>query len=233
MPGTRVTLLRNPFTCRSYLISDVHATCWPRPQRCVTSVLSILSQILFYSGVMQKEPYHGPTPSLIFTAASRTTHQNITPVSKDRRPPDGNIAATHGLIVGMVHHEIYSGYYYRERKKLTLMRDRYREAKYRALLSSCSTGFAGPNSHGDAHGRNGTSRCQLPLRHGVIDDRRWASSPAVLAFVAEMEREKIMGRTTMGRINKRKRAPRVRQQSALWLAVGLSGRRHQNSGAPP
>jgi DNA invertase Pin-like site-specific DNA recombinase len=32
-----------------------------------------------------------------------------------------------GFIVGIVHKETYSGYKYRERKKLALMRERYRE----------------------------------------------------------------------------------------------------------
>src|SRR5947207_15913888 len=40
----------------------------------------------------------------------------------------------HGLIVGMVHRETWSGYQYRERKKLSLMRERYREGKIQGVV---------------------------------------------------------------------------------------------------
>src|SRR6266496_5750589 len=40
----------------------------------------------------------------------------------------------HGYIVGMVHRETFTGYEYRERKKLSLMRERYREGKIQAVV---------------------------------------------------------------------------------------------------
>src|SRR6266487_3371811 len=40
----------------------------------------------------------------------------------------------HGYIVGMVHRETFTGYEYRERKKLSLMRERYREGKIQGVV---------------------------------------------------------------------------------------------------
>jgi DNA invertase Pin-like site-specific DNA recombinase len=39
-----------------------------------------------------------------------------------------------GFVVGIVHHETFSGFVYRERKKLTLMRERYREGKIQGVV---------------------------------------------------------------------------------------------------
>lgn len=46
-----------------------------------------------------------------------------------------------GLIVGMVHHEVFLGYQYREREKLELMRQRYREGHIQRLSSVTWTGY--------------------------------------------------------------------------------------------
>ena len=43
--------------------------------------------------------------------------------------------AEHGLIVGQVHREIWTGYQYRERKKLTHMRERYRGGKIQEVVT--------------------------------------------------------------------------------------------------
>src|ERR1700693_5535641 len=39
-----------------------------------------------------------------------------------------------GLIVGMVHREVFSGYVYREREKLSLMRERYLAGKIQGVV---------------------------------------------------------------------------------------------------
>src|SRR5437879_3870634 len=40
----------------------------------------------------------------------------------------------HGFIVGMVHREVFSGYVYREREKLALMRKRYRDGNIQGVV---------------------------------------------------------------------------------------------------
>ena len=39
-----------------------------------------------------------------------------------------------GLVIGMVHRETFTGYKYRERKKLSFMRERYREGKIQGVV---------------------------------------------------------------------------------------------------
>ncbi len=39
-----------------------------------------------------------------------------------------------GLIIGMVHRETFSGYLYRERKKLSTIRERYRDGKTQGVV---------------------------------------------------------------------------------------------------
>jgi len=42
--------------------------------------------------------------------------------------------AEHHLIVGIVHREVFSGYVYREREKLSLMRERYLSGKIQGIV---------------------------------------------------------------------------------------------------
>lgn len=134
-----------------------------------------------------------------------------------------NYCRDHGLIVGMVHHEIYSGYYYRERKKLTLMRERYRAGKIQGIVIYVL----------DRLSRNQTHMAVLMdemEHHGIIihcvmekiDTSAMGKFViAALALVAEMEREKIMDRTTMGRVNQAKAGRVVSGNKAPygWLWV--------------
>jgi DNA invertase Pin-like site-specific DNA recombinase len=41
----------------------------------------------------------------------------------------------HGLTLGMMHREVWSGYQYREREKLGLMRERYRDGKIQGVVT--------------------------------------------------------------------------------------------------
>src|ERR1700694_1756803 len=110
----------------------------------------------------------------------------------------------HGYIVGMVHRETFSGYQYRERKKLTLMRERYRDGKIQGAvirtldrLSRSQTHVAILMEEMEHYG------ITLHSVKEVIDDTPMGKfARMVLAFVAEMEREKIMDRTSTGRISK-------------------------------
>src|SRR5437660_4711677 len=93
----------------------------------------------------------------------------------------------HGLIVGMVHKEIWTGYQYRERKKLTLMRERYRDGKIQGVvirtldrLSRSQTHIAILMEEMEHFG------IELHSVKEVIDDTPMGKFPRmVLAFVAE------------------------------------------------
>lgn len=112
--------------------------------------------------------------------------------------------AEHGYIVGMVHRETFSGYEYRERKKLSLMRERYRDGKIQGVVIRTLDRLSRSQTH--------IAILMEEMEHfgvtlysvkEVIDDTPMGKfARMVLAFVAEMEREKIMDRTSTGRINK-------------------------------
>jgi site-specific DNA recombinase len=112
--------------------------------------------------------------------------------------------AENGLIIGQIHRETYSGYVYRERKKLSLMRERYRTGKIRGVvirtldrLSRSQTHIAILMEEMEHHGVTVYSVKE------VIDDTPMGKfARMVLAFVAEMEREKILDRTASGRVTK-------------------------------
>ncbi|HEU5378567.1 MAG TPA: recombinase family protein [Ktedonobacteraceae bacterium] len=112
----------------------------------------------------------------------------------------------HGFIVGMVHKEVFSGFQYREREELELMRRRYREGKIQGVvirtfdrLSRSQVHFAILLEEMEHH------EIELFCVKEQLDDTPIGRfTRMVLSFVAEMEREKIMDRTTTGRINKAK-----------------------------
>lgn len=112
----------------------------------------------------------------------------------------------HGLIVGMVHREVFSGFKYRERKKLECMRQRYRDGKIQGVVVRTLDRLSRQQSHVailmeemEHHG------VTLYSVKEVIDETPMGKfARIVLAFVAEMEREKIMDRTITGRINRAK-----------------------------
>lgn len=109
-----------------------------------------------------------------------------------------------GLIIGMVHRETFTGYQYRERKRLSLLRERYRDGKIQGVvirtldrLSRSQTHVAILMEEMEHYG------ITLYSVKEVIDDTPMGKfARMVLAFVAEMEREKIMDRTSTGRISK-------------------------------
>src|SRR5205085_11801079 len=108
-----------------------------------------------------------------------------------------------GLIVGMIHREIFTGYLYRERKKLTLIRERYREGKIQGVvirtldrLSRNQTHTAVLMEEMEHHGI--TIHC---VKEPIDASLMGKFVMAALALVAEMEREKIMDRTFSGRIS--------------------------------
>ena len=112
----------------------------------------------------------------------------------------------HGYIVGMVHREVFSGYMYREREKLDLMRRRYREGKIQGVVTRTLDRLSRSQVHNairmeEMEHHNVTLYC---VKESIDDTPMGKFIRMVLAFVAEMEREKIMDRTTTGRVNKAK-----------------------------
>ena len=108
----------------------------------------------------------------------------------------------HGLIVGMVHKEVFTGYQYRERKKLSIMRERYHDGKIQGVVIRTLDRLSRSQTHvailmEEMEHHDITLHCVKE----VIDDTPMGKfARMVLAFVAEMEREKIMDRTSTGRV---------------------------------
>jgi site-specific DNA recombinase len=123
-----------------------------------------------------------------------------------------------GLTVGMVHREIWTGYEYRERKKLTLMRERYREGKTEGVVIRTLDRLSRSQTH-VAVLIEEMEFYNVEL-HGVkevIDNTPMGKfARMVLAFVAEMEREKILDRTLTGRVNKALNGEVVSGTKALY-----------------
>ncbi len=112
----------------------------------------------------------------------------------------------HGYIVGMVHREVFSGYHYRERQKLNLVRQRYREGKIRGVVIRTLDRLSRSQVHNailmeEMEHHNVALYC---IKENIDDTPMGKFIRMVLAFVAEMEREKIMDRTTTGRVSKAK-----------------------------
>ena len=111
-----------------------------------------------------------------------------------------------GLTVGKVHREVFSAYVYRERKDLAEMRQRYRGGKIQGVVIWTL----------DRLSRNQTHTAVLLdemeyykvklycIKEKVDDTPMGKFVTAALALIAEMEREKIIDRTMIGRVNKAK-----------------------------
>jgi site-specific DNA recombinase len=114
--------------------------------------------------------------------------------------------AENGLLIGMVYREVFSGFQYREREKLDLMRRRYREGKIQGVVIRTLDRLSRSQVHNailmeEMEHHSATLYC---VKESIDDTPMGKFIRMVLAFVAEMEREKIMDRTTTGRVNKAK-----------------------------
>jgi len=116
--------------------------------------------------------------------------------------------AEHGLTVGLVHRETFSGFVYRERQKLGFMRDRYREGKIQGVVVRTFDRLSRRQAHAailleEMEYHKVAFHCVMePVN--TEDKAMEQFVRLVLAFFAEMEREKIMDRTMTGRINQAK-----------------------------
>lgn len=113
---------------------------------------------------------------------------------------------THGLVVGIVHRETFTGYQYRERKKLEAMRERYREGKIQGVVIRTLDRLSRNQTH-VAILMEEMEHCGVTLhcvKESIDDTAMGKFVRMVLAFVGEMEREKIMDRTMTARVSKAK-----------------------------
>ncbi len=111
-----------------------------------------------------------------------------------------------GLIVGEVWRETFSGFVYRERVKLGKMRRRYQEGKIQGVVFRTLDRLSRKQEHvaillEELEYYDIQIHC---VKEKIDDTPMGKFARMVLAFVAEMEREKILDRTTTGRINKAK-----------------------------
>lgn len=111
-----------------------------------------------------------------------------------------------GLLVGMVHRETFSGYMYREREKLSLMRERYLSGKIEGVVIRTYDRLSRKEVHFgillEEMEHNGIAlHCVKEVLEDAIIGR---ITRMFLGFLAEWEWEKIRERTTTGRINKAK-----------------------------
>lgn len=124
--------------------------------------------------------------------------------SLDQQEADGrNYCQSNGLIIGLVHREIWSGYQYREREKLALMRERYRDGKIQGVIIRTLDRLSRSQVH-NAILMEEMEHHKIVLHcvKETIDDTPMGKfTRMILAFVAEMELEKIMDRTMTGRIS--------------------------------
>lgn len=109
----------------------------------------------------------------------------------------------HGLTVGLVHREIWTGYQYRERQKLGTMRERYREGKIQGVVIRTLDRLSRSQVHNailmeEMEHHKVTLHC---VKEKIDDTPMGKFTRMILSFVAEMEREKIMDRTMTGRIS--------------------------------
>src|SRR6266567_2293074 len=110
----------------------------------------------------------------------------------------------HGYIVGMVHREVWSGYQYREREKLGLIRERYRDGKIQGVVIRTLDRLSRSQVH-NAILMEEMEHHKIALycvKEAIDDTPMGKFTRMILSFVAEMEREKIMDRTMTGRINR-------------------------------
>lgn len=110
-----------------------------------------------------------------------------------------------GLVIGMIHRETFTGYKYRERKKLTLMRERYRDGKIQGVVVRTLDRLSRRQVHAailmeEMEHYGIAFHCVMEPLHSE-DKAMDQFVRMVLAFVAEVEREKIMDRTMTGRTN--------------------------------
>jgi site-specific DNA recombinase len=119
--------------------------------------------------------------------------------------------ADNGLTIGMLHRETYSGYVYREREKLSHMRERYQSGKIQGVVIRTFDRLSRKEVHfGILLEEMEHLGVQLHCVKEVLEDTLIGRITRMfLGFLAEWEWEKIRERTTTGRINAAKQGKLV------------------------
>lgn len=110
----------------------------------------------------------------------------------------------HGLFVGKVHREVFTGYKYRERKELNLMRERYREGHIQGVIFRTYDRLARSSVHQailleEMEHLGVTVYCSNEQLDDTFEGKM---TRMLLGLLAEYEWEKIRDRTTAGLISK-------------------------------
>jgi len=123
-----------------------------------------------------------------------------------------------GLVVGHVWREVFSGYVYREREALNAMRERYRSGKIQGVVIRTLDRLSRSQVHNailmeEMEHHKAVLYC---VKENIDETPMGKFIRMVLAFVAEMEREKILDRVTTGRVNKAKQGKIVSGSQAPY-----------------
>ena len=155
-----------------------------------------------------EQPATHPTIVDIYCRVSTDPQEDNTSFDEQERCAR-EFCRTNGFIVGLVHRETFSGYVYRERKKLSLMRERYRDDKIQGVVVRTFDRLSRRQAHAailmeEMEYHSIAFHCVMdPVSRE--DKAMEQFVRMILAFVAEMEREKIMDRTMTGRIAQAKK----------------------------
>lgn len=147
------------------------------------------------------------TPIVVDIYCRVSTDPQEDNTSLDEQEASGRqFCKEHGFIVGEVWREVFSGYVYRERPDLEEMRGRYRDGKIKGIVIRTLDRLSRSQVHNailmeEMEHYGVVLYC---VKENIDDTPMGKFIRMVLAFVAEMEREKIMDRTITGRVNKAK-----------------------------
>ncbi len=152
-------------------------------------------------------PEKATQPTIVDIYCRVSTDPQEDNTSLDEQETAGReFCRANGLIVGMVHREVFSGYMYREREKLSLMRERYLAGNIQGVVVRTFDRLSRKEVHfGILLEEMEHNAVTLYCVKEVLEDSLIGRITRMfLGFLAEWEWEKIRERTTTGRINKAK-----------------------------
>jgi site-specific DNA recombinase len=146
---------------------------------------------------------HGPRIIVDIYCRVSTDPQEDNTSLDEQEAAGRQYCAEHNLAVGMVHREVFSGYVYREREKLALMRQRYLSGKTQGVVVRTYDRLSRKEVHfGILLEEMEHNHIQLYCIKEVLEDTMIGRMTRLfLGFLAEWEWEKIRERTTTGLIN--------------------------------
>lgn len=152
--------------------------------------------------VQEYTEYLSPIVVDIYCRVSTDDQEDNTSLNEQEKA-SRQYCKDNNLIVGKVHREVYSGYMYREREKLSLMRERYLSGKIQGVVVRTYDRLSRKEVHlGILLEEMEHQNIQLHCVKEVLEDTLVGRMTRLfLGFLAEWEWEKIRERTTTGRIN--------------------------------